>query len=116
MQKYLDLPEFQLELDENMDCSHDSVIAIKDGAFAWENEDEDEPVTVPESQSRRRRKRADKNVKSANGTVPEPETQMLQPVKELVDCLHSIQFEVRRGSLVGVCGSGKNENRKKGKK
>lgn len=106
----MDLPEFQLELDENLDCSHDSVIAIKDGSFAWENEDEDEPATAPESQPRRRRKRANKNEKSANGNaVPEPETQMLQPVKELVDCLHSVQFEVGRGSLVGVCGSGRIE-------
>lgn len=113
LQKYLDLPEFHLESDESLLCSHDSVLAIKDGSFAWENEDDDEAAEpVAEAQPRRRRRKSNKKGKAVNGTAvpePEPEAQALQSPKELNDCLHLIQLEVKRGSLVGVCGSGKNQ-------
>ncbi|ODM95653.1 Multidrug resistance-associated protein 9 [Orchesella cincta] len=106
-QKYLDLPEFDGDMDENIECNHDSVIAIQDGSFAWQHELEDEPESVPEPQPRKRKSKK----KQQNGPASsEKEVEVLNgaaitPVVELVDCLRSIQLEVKRGSLVGICGS-----------
>lgn len=81
------------------------MIAIEEGSFAWENDEESNQVDQP--QPRRRRKKKKENSSADVPLSPvEPETEALQPTRELVDCLHLIQLEVKRGSLVGICGSG----------
>lgn len=107
------LPEFESDMDESLKCSHDSVIAIHDASFAWENEDDEADQNQPQEsrpERRRRSKRKDKNERASNGPSsdpkPEVETLSLQQATELTDCLHLIQVEVKRGGLVGICGSG----------
>ncbi|CAL8122454.1 unnamed protein product [Orchesella dallaii] len=105
-QKYLELPEFDGDMDENIECNHDSVIAIQDGSFAWENESEDEPDAASNPQPRRqkRKKQTDNGLAPTEGEVEVLNGSVRKPA-ELTDCLRSIQLEVKRGSLVGICGS-----------
>lgn len=122
LQKFLDLPEFEVITEQDVECAHDAVIAIKDGNFAWEVEKPSDPLQ--ESQTPDEKKKAKKSKKIKNNSKPStngkpnpddeesnPEQQMLPENKKteamlLEDCLENINLEIKRGFLLGVSGTG----------
>jgi hypothetical protein len=102
-----------------LDCDHDAVIAIQNGNFAWEIENREissgRPVGPP---SKSKKKSNPKQATEGNGTAksksPTPEQERLTTEEKkstdfikLEDCLKDINLEIKRGSLIGVCGTGK---------
>jgi hypothetical protein len=106
-----------------LECDHDAVIAIHDGNFAWEvekpSEKPDEAVKQEPTKKKEKSKKnkEEKSKPNGNGTMsPEgectEEDQGLTEIKVdeevivLEDCLKNIYLEIKRGSLLGVGGSG----------
>lgn len=116
------MPEFEVITEQDVECAHDAVIAIKDGNFAWEVEKPSDPLQ--ESQTPDEKKKAKKSKKIKNNSKPStngkpnpddeesnPEQQMLPENKKteamlLEDCLENINLEIKRGFLLGVSGTG----------
>jgi ATP-binding cassette subfamily C (CFTR/MRP) protein 5 len=122
-QKFLDLPEFEIVTEQDMECDHDTVVAIKDGNFAWEIENlTDNPKEVPKKNKKSKKKARNDNKSKPNGSnngitsndsATNPEEQTLSTIDEtkeeeivlLEECLKNINLEIKRGSLLGVSGS-----------
>lgn len=129
-QKFLQLPEFELVTEQDLECDHEAVVAIKDANFAWEvenmpNQNSKESASTTPKKNDKRTVKKPKNKKSKpNGkgvvTPPistvgnelNPEEQILtNGIKDeespilLQSCLSNLNLQIKRGSLLGVSGS-----------
>jgi len=119
LQKFLELPEFEVDTEYDLDCDHDAVVVIQKGCFAWEIETQEgsseksgqtqQSKNGPKEKRKKSKQKSEENGKSKSPT-PEEENLTNANTKgdfvKLEDCLRGIDLEIKRGSLTGVCGLG----------